>query len=60
MKQLNWHLNASSYVVHPRKYLNIVRYLRDWSISDRSRIFVGTEINGTKTMLKEWLKGTGA
>lgn len=53
MKQLNWRLHVSSYVVHLREYLNIVLYLRDWSIFDRSRIFVGTEINEIKTIVSE-------
>lgn len=51
MKQLNLCLHVSSDVVHLREYLNIVLYLRDWSIFDRSRIFVGTEINGIKARL---------
>lgn len=45
--------NVSAYVVHLREYLNIVLYLRDGSIFDRSRIFVGTEINDIKAMVCE-------
>lgn len=53
MKRLNLCLNVSSYIFHLREYLNIMLYLRDGSIFDRSRIFVGTEINELKTMVSE-------